>query len=61
MNEPKNYKQITRGWDNSATAKRIKKCGCLVGYKCSCRGGEAIDEVFDLVDEMNLRHGKKRH
>ena len=39
----------------------IKKCGHPKGYKCGCNVHEPIeDRVFDLVDEINLRHGKKR-
>jgi hypothetical protein len=34
---------------------RTKKCGHQIGYKCSCRGGENADRVFDCVDEMALR------
>lgn len=37
----------------------LKRCGHERGYKCGCRG-EREDKVFDTVDEMNLKHGKRR-
>jgi hypothetical protein len=33
-----------------------KKCGHHINYKCSCRGGDGGEHIFDLVNELNFRH-----
>jgi len=53
MKEPKNYKELTKLLEKQLQDPP-KKCGHPFGYKCGC-GGEAVDEVFDCVKEMQWR------
>jgi hypothetical protein len=69
MEKPKNYDAISRKWDEQEAHPGIKKtiltspkkrCGHDYGYKCLCNDVDRSEKVFDTLDEMKLRHGRRK-